>query len=103
VHPQFSTEARGCVHFFARCAVSIRGARLTPPTAAAQVPGLITEWADWIAGEGEQYEPIVRPAIAHHGFEAVHPFEDGNGRTERLLLNFILLRAHYPPELLLRD
>ena len=87
---------------FRRTAVSIRGARLTPPT-AAQVPGLIAEWTNWVAGEGEQYEPIVRAAIAHHGFEAVHPFEDGNGRTGRLLLNLMLMRAHYPPALLLRD
>ena len=87
---------------FRRTAVSIRGARLTPPT-AAHVPGLIAEWANWVAGEGEQYEPIVRAAIAHHGFEAVHPFEDGNGRTGRLLLNLMLMRAGYPPALLLRD
>lgn len=87
---------------FRRTAVSIRGARLTPP-AAAQVPGLIAEWATWVAEEGEQYEPIVRAAIAHHGFEAVHPFKDGNGRTGRLLLNLMLMRAGYPPALLLRD
>lgn len=87
---------------FRRTAVSIRGARLTPPP-AAQVPGLIAEWAAWVAGKGEQYEPIVRAAIAHHGFEAVHPFEDGNGRAGRLLLNLMLMRAHYPPALLLRD
>jgi Fic family protein len=87
---------------FRRTAVSIRGARLTPPP-ASQVPSLIAEWATWITGEGEQYPPIVRAAIAHHGFEAVHPFEDGNGRTGRLLLNLMLMRAEYPPALLLRD
>jgi len=87
---------------FRRTAVSIRGARLTPP-APAQVPGLIAEWVAWVGGEGAQYEPIVCAAIAHHGFEAVHPFEDGNGRTGRLLLNLMLMRAGYVPALLLRD
>lgn len=87
---------------FRRTAVSIRGARLTPPV-AAQVPGLIAEWAAWVAGDGARYEPIVCAAIAHHGFEAVHPFEDGNGRTGRLLLNLMLMRTGYPPALLLRD
>ncbi len=87
---------------FRRMAVSIRGARLTPPS-AARVPGLMDEWAAWVAGPGQRYEPIVRATIAHHGFEAVHPFEDGNGRTGRLLLNLMLLRMGYPPALLLRD
>jgi len=78
------------------------GARLTPPS-AARVPNLMKEWVEWMEGPGLRYEPIVRAAIAHHGFEAVHPFEDGNGRTGRLLLNLMLMRTGYPPALLLRD
>ena len=85
-----------------RTAVSIRGARLTPP-APARVPALLAEWVAWVAGPGQQYEPIVRAAIAHQGFEAIHPFEDGNGRAGRLLLNLMLMRAGYAPALLLRD
>lgn len=63
------------------------------------------EWIAWVAadGAGAAYEPIVRAVIAHHGFEAVHPFADGNGRVGRLLLNLLLMRAGYPPALLLRD
>lgn len=87
---------------FRQVAVSIRGARLTPPS-ARQVPALMDEWVEWVSGPGLRYEPIVRAAIAHHGFEAVHPFEDGNGRTGRLLLNLMLMRMGYPPALLLRD
>ena len=33
----------------------------------------------------------------------MHPFEDGNGRIGRLLLNLLLLRAGYPPALVLRE
>ena len=33
----------------------------------------------------------------HARFEAIHPFEDGNGRTGRVLLNAILLEYGYPP------
>lgn len=87
---------------FRRGAVSIRGARLTPPP-ASQVANLMAEWVAWVKGSGQEYEPIVRAAIAHHGFEAVHPFDDGNGRTGRLLLNLMLMREGYPPALLLRD
>jgi len=57
----------------------------------------------WIDGSGQDYEPVVRASIAHHGFEAVHPFADGNGRVGRLLLNLMLMHDGYPPALLLRD
>src|SRR5437868_9443651 len=46
---------------------------------------------------------VTRAAIAHHGFEAVHPFVDANGRVGRLLLNLMLMREGYPPALLLKD
>ncbi len=83
--------------------VSIRGANFIPPP-AAQVPQLMRDWVDWVnSEEAQRYEPVMRAAIAHHGFEAVHPFEDGNGRCGRLLLNLMLMRAGYPPALLLRD
>ncbi len=34
---------------------------------------------------------------AHHDLTAIHPFGDGNGRTARLLMNLMLIRAGYPP------
>lgn len=63
----------------------------------------MAEWVAWVNDAGQAYDPIVRAAIAHHGFEAVHPFEDGNGRVGRLLLNLLLMRTGYAPALLLRD
>ncbi len=50
-----------------------------------------------------QYEPVTRAAIAHHDFEALHPFPDGNGRVGRLLLNLMLMQEGYPPALVLRE
>ena len=44
--------------------------------------------------------PVLRAARAHYGLVAVHPFVDGNGRTARLLMNLLLIRAGYPPALL---
>lgn len=44
--------------------------------------------------------PVIRAARAHYGLVAIHPFVDGNGRTARLLMNLLLLRAGYPPALL---
>jgi Fic family protein len=81
--------------------VVIRGANFTPPH-PTEIPALIEQWLGWISegGPGAAYDPITRAAIAHHGFEAVHPFEDGNGRVGRLLLSLMLLRGGYPPAII---
>ena len=83
-------------------AVYIRGARMTPPP-ASQVDRLIDSWLEWTNGPGLDYSPLVRATVAHHDFEAIHPFFDGNGRTGRLLLNLMLMRDGWPPALLLRS
>jgi fido (protein-threonine AMPylation protein) len=82
--------------------VYIRGASLTPPP-ASQVERLISNWLDWINGPGLDYPSLVRATVAHHDFEAIHPFFDGNGRTGRLLLNLMLMSDGWPPALLLRS
>src|SRR5689334_15381274 len=88
---------------FRRVPVFIRGASHTPPP-ARDVPEMMRQWVAWIHGEeGNPYEPVTRAAIAHHGFEALHAFTDGNGRVGRLLLNLMLMQAGYPPALLLRE
>lgn len=92
-------ETRGQFH---KVPVYIRGSNMTPPP-AREVERLMHEWVTWLSQEGLQYEPVIRATIAHHGFEVVHPFEDGNGRVGRLLLNLMLMREGYPPALLLHD
>ncbi|MEI6776311.1 MAG: Fic family protein [Chloroflexales bacterium] len=83
--------------------VHIRGASVTPPH-PRDVPDYLRQWLAWIdSAEALAYHPVVRAAIAHHGFEAVHPFSDGNGRVGRLLLNLMLMRSGYPPALILRE
>ena len=87
---------------FRKVPVYIRGSNMTPPP-ASRVEALMREWFAWFEREGKSYEPVIRAVIAHHGFEAVHPFEDGNGRIGRLLLNLMLMCEGYPPALILRD
>ena len=61
------------------------------------------QWLRWLGSdEAFRYEAIVRVALAHHQFEAMHPFADGNGRVGRLIMNLMLMRYSYPPALLLR-
>lgn len=45
----------------------------------------------------ESLHPLVLSIIFHHKFEKIHPFSDGNGRTGRILMNFILEKNGLPP------
>ncbi|MDO8648097.1 MAG: Fic family protein [Candidatus Diapherotrites archaeon] len=56
----------------------------------------LLEWFD----KNKKLHPFVLAVIFHHKFEKIHPFMDGNGRTGRMLMNFILLKNNYPPEIL---
>lgn len=40
-----------------------------------------------------ELDPLVRMAVGHHQFEAIHPFADGNGRTGRVLSILYLIQA----------
>ena len=44
-----------------------------------------------------------RLAHVHNMFERIHPFLDGNGSTDRLLLNLILVRLGYPPAIIFKN
>lgn len=65
----------------------------------AQVPRLMSSTAD--AMIAHKVHPMILAARFHGFFEYLHPFRDGNGRTGRLLSNFILLRFGLP-ELIIR-
>ena len=47
--------------------------------------------------EDKKMHPLQKAALFHAHFEKIHPFEDGNGRVGRILLNAILLEHGYPP------
>ena len=59
----------------------------------ARVPNLM-ESTERAINEGQH--PLIVAAKWHGYYEYLHPFRDGNGRTGRLLSNFILLRAGHP-------
>ena len=64
---------------------------------AAQLPHALKEMIDWYKRNKNKFKPLVLAAIVHNQFEHIHPFQDGNGRVGRLLLNFILIQKNYPP------
>ena len=74
--------------------VYIRGARTTP-VPAAQVRDDLDALV--YALERTDAHPVFAALAFHALFEAIHPFQDGNGRTGRTLLNVMLVGRRYPP------
>lgn len=62
-------------------------------------PILMQELLDWYRTEEEKKElhPVELAALLHYKFVRIHPFDDGNGRISRLLVNYVLLRHNLPP------
>ncbi len=63
-----------------------------------ETPALMTDLVDWYNAEEERGEltPVELAALFHYRYIRIHPFEDGNGRIARLLVNYILARHGYP-------
>lgn len=64
----------------------------TPPVGEIVLRDKLENWVRFI-NEPREYDPLVTMAIAHYQFEAIHPFEDGNGRTGRIVNVLMLLAA----------
>lgn len=62
----------------------------TPPVGEAAIRGLLANWERFLHNE-QQLDPLIRMAVAHYQFEAIHPFTDGNGRTGRVLNSLFLI------------
>lgn len=75
-------------------AVAISNSPHTPPE-HIEVPSLIRELCDYIEKGNEGKLDIIKIAIAHHRFAAIHPFDNGNGRTARLLTYAMLVKSKF--------
>ncbi len=63
-----------------------------------ETPALMSDLVDWYndAERSGKFTPIELAAIFHYRYIRIHPFEDGNGRIARLMVNYILTRHDYP-------
>lgn len=72
----------------------MRDVKTTPPEKVEEEMKNLIEWYDQIKKE----EHPIKIATDFHGrFERIHPFEDGNGRVGRILINAILIENGYSP------
>ncbi|MFZ0833845.1 MAG: Fic/DOC family N-terminal domain-containing protein, partial [Mycobacterium sp.] len=68
----------------------IEASRFVPPPHGDLLVQGISDWEKWIHAD-DDYPLLVKIAMAHYQFEALHPFSDGNGRLGRLIVTLQLV------------
>jgi Fic family protein len=63
----------------------------TPPEGTDRLRDLLANWEHFLHGPSDELDPLIRMAVGHYQFEAIHPFTDGNGRTGRVLNSLYLI------------
>lgn len=80
------------------------------PNTVIQLDGTIHEYTDplhvttemeeliaWVNGHIDSEHGLMTGAVAHYNLTRIHPFDDGNGRGARLLMNLIFIKKDLPP------
>lgn len=62
------------------------------PPPPSEIPMLMRNWVSFSREDSDDWPPLLRLAISHYQFEAIHPFADGNGRLGRALVNIGAVR-----------
>ena len=67
-----------------------------------ETPAKMDDLMKWYraAKNDKETHPVILAAIFHHRFAEIHPFDDGNGRLARLLMNLILMQNNFPPAII---
>jgi len=65
----------------------------TPPVGEELLRTLLANWERFLH-EATDFDPLIRMAVGHYQFEAIHPFTDGNGRTGRVLNSLFLIEEN---------
>jgi Fic family protein len=86
-HPNHVITVTGETHYFA-----------TPE----ETPAKMQELIEWFRKEKEKsgINPVILASLFHYRFISIHPFDDGNGRVARIIMNFILMQFGFPPAII---
>ena len=79
--------------------VGIGGSDWKPPS-ASKAPALMEELFKQYKKQKRSLHPVELASWLHNRLVQIHPFSDGNGRTARLLMNWILMRNGFPPAII---
>jgi len=83
--PNHVLQADGTIHHYAE---------------PLQVPAEMEQLCQWICDHLADQHAMITGAIAHYNLVRIHPFDDGNGRGARILMNIILIKKGYPPAII---
>ncbi len=84
-HPNHVLQSDGTIHHYVE---------------PLQVQNEMQTLVGWIRAQEHRLHPITIASVAHYNMVRIHPFDDGNGRGARILMNLILMRAGYPPAII---
>ncbi len=76
--------------------VQLKNGEIHEYASPEETPVLIRDLLNWYQDKNEELHPVQLAAEFHYKFVCIHPFDDGNGRVSRLLMNYILLKHNYP-------
>ena len=65
----------------------------SPPEGVETIRAKLGDWEAFLHNHEDGLDPLMRMAVAHYQFEAIHPFHDGNGRTGRVVNILMLVEA----------
>ncbi|MCA9896034.1 MAG: Fic family protein [Anaerolineae bacterium] len=92
-------EIRRSQNWIGGSGVSLNHATYVPPH-PDELPELLSNWEKFVH-QTDSLPPLIRCAVMHYQFEAIHPFLDGNGRVGRLLISLFLIEKGILPQPLL--
>ncbi len=67
----------------------------TPPEGESLIRDMLKAYEDYFNDDSDEGQVLIKVALIHYQFEAIHPFPDGNGRTGRILMPLYLVKHGY--------
>lgn len=77
--------------------VRLKSGKIHEYATPEETPAKMRDLLEWYKENKNKLHPVQLAAIFHYRLVAIHPFDDGNGRVARLLMNYILLKNYFPP------